>query len=251
MAAIIPLVFIRVPQPERIERRAAQNGDTTSVWQDFVEGLRYVKAWPGLMIIALMAICINFLITPAFSLLPLLVKEYFGGGALELGWVNSTAGIGIIIGGTLLSVWGGFKRKILTTFLGLTGMGIGILAIAFAPATSILWLVMPILIIGIMMPLTNGPIGAVMQSSVAPDMQARVSSLLNSVAGAMSPIGLMIAGPVSDSLGIQSWFILGGIICLVFAAVGPFIPAVINLGVKDLGELEVEANTISEVYAAD
>jgi len=251
LAAIVPLVFIRVPQPERIERRTAQNGESTSVWQDFIEGLRYVKAWPGLMIIALMAICINFLITPAFSLMPLLVKDYFGGGALELGWVNSTAGIGIIIGGTLLSVWGGFKRKILTTFLGLTGMGIGILAIAFAPASSILWLVIPILIIGVMMPLTNGPIGAVMQSSVDPDMQARVSSLLSSVAGGMSPIGLMIAGPVSDRVGIQSWYILGGIICLVFAAAGPLIPAVMNLEVKNQDEIEVEENTIPEVYATD
>ena len=90
-----------------------------------------------------------------------------------------------------------------------------------------------------------------MQSSVAPDMQARVSSLLSSLAGGMSPIGLMIAGPVSDKVGIQSWFLFGGIICLVFAAAGPFIPAVMSLEVKNQGETEVGDKTIPEVYAVD
>jgi DHA3 family macrolide efflux protein-like MFS transporter len=190
-----------------------------------------------------MAVLINFLLTPAFSLLPLLIKDYFGGGAMELGWVESAFGIGIVAGGLVLGVWGGFKRKIMTTFLGLFGMGIGILGMAQAPSTSIIWVVGAALIVGIMQPITNGPIGAVMQSTVAPDMQARVFSLLGSLASGMSPIGLIIAGPISDHIGIQAWFLLGGILCILMAVAGIFIPAVINIETdhRDMTNTEREA----------
>jgi DHA3 family macrolide efflux protein-like MFS transporter len=242
--AIMPLFFVRVPQPSRIERQAMGGADRTSVWQDFKEGLRYMAGWPGLMIIALMAILINFLLTPAFSLLPLLVKDYFGGGAIELGWVNSASGIGIIIGGLLLGIWGGFKRKkIITTFVGLFGMGAGILVMSQAPPTSIFWIVGAAFFVGIMQPITNGPIGGVMQSTVAPEMQARVFSLLGSLASGMAPIGLLIAGPISDKVGIQSWFLLGGILCILMAFAGLFIPAVLNIESdrqhQDRGQMEV------------
>ena len=251
IAAIAPLFFIHIPQPERIDRQILSVGDKTSIWQDFTEGLRYVLNWPGLIIIALMAIFINFLITPAFSLIPLLVKDYFGGNALELGWVNSTAGIGIITGGIILSVWGGFKRKILTSFFGLFGLGVGILAIALVPSTSILWIIVPVLIIGIMLTLTDGPINAVMQSTIDPDMQARVMSLLSSLAGGMSPVGLMIAGPIADRFGIQIWFFLGGIICLLMAIVGVFIPAVMNLETNHKDKSQLKDKELAKVYLGD
>jgi DHA3 family macrolide efflux protein-like MFS transporter len=244
--AIIPLFFIPVPQPERIERQALEGTNRPSVWQDFKEGLRYMVGWPGLMIIAFMAVLINFLLTPAFSLLPLLIKDYFGGGAMELGWVESAFGIGIVAGGLVLGVWGGFKRKIMTTFLGLFGMGIGILGMAQAPSTSIIWVVGAALIVGIMQPITNGPIGAVMQSTVAPDMQARVFSLLGSLASGMSPIGLIIAGPISDHIGIQAWFLLGGILCILMAVAGIFIPAVINIETDHRGMTNTEREAIPE-----
>ena len=49
-----------------------------------MEGLRYVWGWPGLRALLLMAMVINFVFTPAGSLLPLLVTERFGRGALEM-----------------------------------------------------------------------------------------------------------------------------------------------------------------------
>jgi len=239
--AIVPLLLIPIPQPERIERRASQTEGQTTVWQDFAEGLGYIVKWPGLLIIGLMAVLINFLLTPAFTLLPLLVKDYFGGGAMELGWINAASGIGVIAGGLLLGVWGGFKNKMVTTFFGLSGMGVGILLLSQAPPTTILWPVVAALITGAMQPITNGPIMAVMQVVVTPDMQGRVFSLLGSLASGMSPIGLIIAGPISDKVGIQAWFLLGGLLCILMAVAGFFIPAVLNIEAdrKVLNEAEI------------
>ena len=157
-----------------------------------------------------MTVGINFTIIPAFSLLPLMVKDYFGGNAIQLGWVESAMGIGVFAGGALLGVWGGFQRKILTSMLGLMGMGVGTLILALAPASAISLAVGGAFLVGLANPLTMGPFIAVIQSTVEPDMQARILSLLWSIGGGMAPLGLMVAGPVADRVGIQAWFYLGG-----------------------------------------
>ena len=58
--------------------------------------------------------------------------------------MNSAWGIGIIVGGLTLSAWGGFKKRIVTSLVGLTGMGIGFLLVGLAPATAF-WLLCPLL----------------------------------------------------------------------------------------------------------
>lgn len=232
LLAILPLFFIQIPQPERIERGKVQSEAQATVWQDFKAGFRYLLGWPGLLIIGLMTVGINFTIIPAFSLLPLMVKDYFGGDAIQLSWVESAMGIGIIVGGALLGVWGGFKRKILTSMIGLMGMGAGTLILALAPSSAMTLAVGGALLVGLMNPLTMGPFFAVIQSTVEPDMQARIFSLLSSVGGGMAPIGLMIAGPVADRVGIQAWFLVGGLLCILMAVAGLFIPAVMNIEEK-------------------
>jgi len=226
--AILPLAFINVPQPER---KAVGAGKTT-VWTDFKAGLGYMIGWPGLLIIGLMTVGINFTIIPAFSLLPLMVRSYFGGSAIHLGWVESAMGAGMIAGGALLGIWGGFSRKILTSLVGLMGMGAGTLILALAPASTISLAVGGALLVGLMTPVTMGPFFALIQSTVEPDMQARIFSLLSSVGTGIAPLGLMIAGPVADRVGIQAWFLLAGILCIFMGVTGFFIPAVMNMEKK-------------------
>jgi len=169
------------------------------------------------------------IITPAFSLLPLLVKGHFGGGALQLGWINSSFGIGAVVGGLLLSIWGGFKKKIVTTQFGLIGMSIGLAIIGFAPGTLLIVAIAGIFVVGFTLPITNGPISAVVQSAVDPAVQGRVFTLINSLAGAMSPLGLIVAGPISDLFSIQIWYIVGSVLCLGFGVGGFFSPALMGL----------------------
>jgi DHA3 family macrolide efflux protein-like MFS transporter len=232
LCAILPLIFIAIPQPQSDKNTLEADKHPTTVWQDFGAGLRYLLGWPGLLIIGLMTVGINLTIIPAFSLLPLMVKDYFGGDALQLGWVESAMGIGVFAGGALLGIWGGFRRKILTSMLGLMGMGAGTLILALAPASTISLAVGGAFLVGLANPLTMGPFMAVIQSTVEPDMQARILSLLWSIGSGMAPLGLMVAGPVADQVGIQSWFYLGGVLCIFMALVGLCIPAVMNIESK-------------------
>ncbi len=224
--AIFPLFFIPIPQPVR---ENGQKASETRFWQDLKEGFTYVASWPGLLGILIMITMINFLLSPTGALMPLLVTKYFGGGALQFGLMDSFWGGGVILGGVLLSVWGGFKRKIATSMMGLIGIGIGIMLVGFAPASAFNLALGGMFLAGIMVAFANGPLMAIIQSSVRPDMQGRVMSLVGSAAMAMSPLGLLIAGPVSDWLGIRTWYWIGGGLTLLMGIVAFFIPAIMNV----------------------
>lgn len=226
--AILPLVFISIPQPTRTEETREEQTQG-GFMQDVREGLRYVASWPGLMAILVMATVINFLLTPTSALMPLLVTKHFGLGALEFGLMDSAWGFGVIVGGLILSTWGGFKRKVATSMMGITGIGLGIIIVGLAPANMYWLAISGIAFSGIMNPITNGPLFALVQSTVKPDMQGRVMSLIMSAATAMSPLSLMVAGPVSDAIGIRTWFWFGGFLCLLMGFGAFFVPAIMNV----------------------
>ncbi len=227
MLAILPLLFLSIPQPERKARAAHEK--KPSLLQDVREGIAYVRRWPGLVAILFMAVLLNFLLTPTGSLMPLLVTKHFGKGALEFGLTDSAWGLGVIAGGILLGVWGGFKSKVITAMIGITGIGAGVMIVASAPSNGFFLALAAMAIIGVMNSMANGPLGALLQSIVRKDMQGRVNGLVNSAATAMTPIGLLIAGPVSDIIGIRSWYWIAGIVSLLMGIAGFFIPAVMNV----------------------
>lgn len=68
--------------------------------------------------------------------------------------------------------------------------------------------------------MANGSMGGIMQTTIDPGMQGRVCSLTGSLATAMSPFGLVLAGPLSDRFGIQIWFIIGGFVTLLMGIFG-------------------------------
>ena len=80
-----------------------------------------------------------------------------------------------------------------------------------------------------MQPIVNGSLSATLQATVDPAMQGRVFTLLFSFATAMTPLGLLLAGPLADSLGVQSWYVVGGLICALMGAIGLFLPSVMTL----------------------
>ena len=51
------------------------------------------------------ALIVKIALTPAFSLLPLLVSKHFGGDAAQLSLLEAVAGVGIVAGGLVLTAW--------------------------------------------------------------------------------------------------------------------------------------------------
>jgi DHA3 family macrolide efflux protein-like MFS transporter len=227
--AILPLLVFAIPNPPRQEAQANGTAQKTGYWQDLAQGFRYVAKWPGLLGVILMAMLLNFLLVPASSFQPLVVTKIFNKGVVELGWAETVFGVGMIAGGLLLGAWGGFKRKILTSLMGILGISLGVILIGIAPADMFFLMLAANFILGVAQVLANGPLGAIFQSSIDHDMQGRVFSLINAGATAMMPLSLLIAGPVSDWLGLRVWYLVGGGLCIVVVLVGVSIPAILNI----------------------
>lgn len=222
--AILAVLPVRVPQPAQTQA-AAKPG----FWADFRDGLSYVITWPGLMLLLGMSMLINVLFSPAISLLPLLVTKHFGQGVIQLGWLQGLWGLGIVLGGALLGAWGGFKRRIYTSQLGLLGLGLAFGLMGLLPPGGFTLALACTLLAGLMLPLSNGAFWAVMQATVDPARQGRVFALVISLAGAMAPVGLLLAGPIVDLYGVPLWYLVAGSLCVFMGVFGFLFPTVRNL----------------------
>jgi DHA3 family macrolide efflux protein-like MFS transporter len=87
--------------------------------------------------------------------------------------------------------------------------------------------------IGFMIPIVDGPLMALLQGTIAPEMQGRVFSLAGSLFMLTSPIGLAIAGPVSDAFGLQIWYLATGTLCAGCGVIGIMLPVIHTVEADD------------------
>jgi len=225
--AAAPLLVFTIPEVARSRPEAER--ERISYFGDLLEGFQYVWSWRGLFLLLCLAALINFIAQPIATLLPLMVRDYFGKGALELGWTESAWGIGVVAGGLILGIWGGFKKKIHTILLGVLGMGIAFWAVGFLPPRGFYFALGLFLLAGFMNPMANAPFMSLIQSTVAPGMQGRVLSLMSSMATGMAPLALLLAGPLADLFGVRFWYLVGGSGMILLGSLAFAIPAIMHL----------------------
>ncbi|MHA2428548.1 MAG: MFS transporter [Candidatus Hermodarchaeia archaeon] len=225
MLAIVPLLFVMIPQPTR-----SHDHDTETLLSEIKEGMHFLWKWRALRIITVIAMMINFLAFPAFSLLPIHVTNFFNGGALELAWLQSSYSIGLILGGITLSVRSGNKKRVVTALTALAFNGLGLLIFGITPSNILLLGIGSIFFSGFMNTIVNGTLMATLQAKVPPEKQGRVFSLIMSLSTAMAPLGLAFAGPIADIFGVGFWYTTGGIVIMLVSVASFFVTAIrINL----------------------
>jgi DHA3 family macrolide efflux protein-like MFS transporter len=227
LMAILPLLFVRIPQPVRTDLE--EGAPHPSMWADLRFGLHYVATWRGLLLLIGMALLFKIATTPAFTLFALLVKDYFNGGAVQFSFVETSLGVGMLAGGLVLSIWGGFKRRIFTALLALAGSGLFFIVIGLTPGSAFWLLLVSVFLMGLLMPFVDGPFMAIMQSTIDPQVQGRIFTMVISLITLSSPVGLALAGPVSDALGLQVWYLAAGALTVASALGMLLMPEVVNI----------------------
>jgi DHA3 family macrolide efflux protein-like MFS transporter len=226
--AVLTLLVVNIPQPVRAGENAS-GGGRTRVLDDLYQGLRYVWRWKALMALAGVGVTIHMFGRAAGSLSPLLVLDHFKAGASGLGWWQSSDGIGLVLGGIVLGVWGGFRRKVVTQLMFLALDGLTILLVGLLPSSGF-WLAIGLIFIsGFSEAILLGLGGAIFQTLVPPEMQGRVFSLLISLSMAAMPLGLLMAGPTAEALGVSFWWALTGVVFMATAVTAMMIPAVARI----------------------
>lgn len=229
LLGIAPLLIFAIPQIR------TPPSEQVSVWSDFKVGVRYVAGNRGLLMLYGIIGLVVLTVMPTFTMTPLLVKQHFSGGVNEVAFMEALAGIGIIAGGVLITVWGGFRRKVVTL---LVSFAISCITVAFTALTPGNMLVLAAgwwFVSGATFSTGNAPFTALLQTTVPNQMQGRVLSLLSTVMGLAGPIGLAIAGPLGEAIGVRGVFIVGGVLSALVCLAGLASPSLMRLEEKATG----------------
>jgi len=194
IVAISTILSVHIPTPKVSEAGQAGKG---SLLQEASYGFRYIAQRRSLLGLQMTFFFLNLTATFSAVLLAPMLLSRSGGDETVLATVQSIGAIGGILGGLLLSTWGGPKRRvhgvlismIATSLLGEVLMGIGRNIFMWGVASFCLHAIMPIL---------NGSNQAIWQAKVAPDVQGRVFSARRTIAQISAPIAMLMAGPLAD-----------------------------------------------------
>lgn len=226
--ALLPLMFIPLPGPTP-EAQAAAGKGAAGVLRDLGDGLRYIWNWKGMRYFMLTTLVWGVFMTPLFSFQPLLVTEHFRGGPVELGWLSSAFGVGMLLGGGLLSVWGGFPRRLATSITGTVVTSIGRLVVGLTPPNLMPVALVGQFIAGLGFSAHTSGMRAAEQAAVARDMQGRFFAVSHATFTALTPISLAIFGPLADVWGVRMFWFLMPIAGIIMAAIRRGVPSIYHL----------------------
>jgi len=191
--ALAFLLIVKIPEPERQPRDRSRG----AFWRELVYGFQYIIEKRSLLYLQLVFFFGNFFSSIAFTLLTPMILARTGGDSAVLGSEKSAGAIGGLLGGLVMTAWGGPKKKIHGVlggwiFSGL--LGLGLLGLG---RSLTLWMAGSFLMTFII-PLLNGSNQAIWQAKVVPTVQGRVFSVRRFVAQVTAPISMAIAGPLAD-----------------------------------------------------
>lgn len=204
--AIAMLILVAIPQPEKTVEGQAGAG---SLVHEALYGFRYIFARRSLLGLLVFFICLNFVIGLSASLFAPFILSRTGNDSAILGVVQSAAAIGAVIGGLLVGLWGGFKRRMTSIFIGEALTGLFVLVLFGLGRSLPVWIAA--VLVGEIFPVfTNGASQAIWQAKVAPDVQGRVFAARRMIAWSVNPITPILAGLLADyvtepAMRSQSW----------------------------------------------
>ena len=247
--AVGTLLFVRIPQPPQTEAGKAAAG---SFFKEALYGFSYIFQRPSLLGLQFVFLFGNLFVNFGYAVTPAMVLARSGNDELVFGTVQSAGAIGGVIGGLVMSAWGGTKRRVHGVFLGwaLSGL-LGMVLFSVGRALPV-WAVASFAG-AFIIPFLNGSNQAIWQAKVPPDIQGRVFGTRRLIAWLVSPLAQFAAGPLADRVlepamaeggsltgifgpivgtgpgtGMALMFLFGGLLAAVVGFSGYLFPATRN-----------------------
>jgi len=220
--AVASLLVVRIPNPERAESESGRIDFVT----EFADGWRELVRYRGLFDLTLVLAMVTLLYMPLNALFPLMTFSHFNGDVAAASYVEVAFGAGMLVGSMAIGVMS-------QRFSGVRLIGAGILLVGctlalsgMLPSSAFWAFVMLCVVMGFSVPLFGAPITALFQGLIDPAKLGRVMSLYMTIAMLMAPIGLMVAGPLAEQVGVARWFTISGVLIAVMGLVAWSLPAV-------------------------
>jgi MFS family permease len=193
LIAILALSYVFIPKPAQSEEGIRSRG---SFFKEALFGFEYIFKRPSLLGLQLIFLAANLFSGIGFTLLAPMILAKTNQNSLIFGTVQSMFAVGSVAGGIIMSIWGGFRKRVHGVLLGWLALGIGMMIMGFSNTLSI-WIGASIFI-NLFGPLINSSNQAIWQSKVHPDLQGRVFSARRLIAWLTTPISPIIAGTLAD-----------------------------------------------------
>lgn len=194
--AIATLSLVSIPQPPQSKPSPTHPTASEPMLQQLTFGLRYLWQRPSLRTLLSFFLISNFINSASFSLLPPMVLARSGSDATTMGTLFSCFGLGGVLGGLTLSLWGGPKRRIHGVLIASAIWKVGLLVLAIAQNTLIQ--MGTALVSGFCSPFPGSCSQAIWRTKVEPDVQGRVFATRFLLTQLATPLGAAIAGPLAD-----------------------------------------------------
>ncbi len=195
--AVVTLALVRVVNMQGVQEKMAARG---SMWDEIRTGFAFITARRGLLGLLAIYVMINLFAGLAyFGVLPTMILARTGGDETALALVQGTLGIGGLIGGVLLSITGGPRRKI-HGVLGYCAVSFLFGDFLFAVGQGLPVWILASLATAVFIPFIIGCNRTIWQVKTPPHLQGRVFAVQGMLQTATVPVGYLVAGPLADRL---------------------------------------------------
>ncbi|PSB39811.1 MFS transporter [filamentous cyanobacterium Phorm 46] len=179
------------------ETHVGSNAKNIHPWQDFKEGLRYLKH-NRLVSNAMVQLTILYSVFAALQVLAIALSGKIGLKETQFGFLLAAAGVGMVFGAAFLGHWGDRVYNKPLALIGFLMMGFVLAMFAF---TRQLWLGFGLsALFGFGASLINGPMQALIQEKTPESMRGKVFGLENNAINIALSLPLAITGPLTDAV---------------------------------------------------
>lgn len=231
--ACTSLLFVKIPNPQKKEN-AVRN-----IRLEIKEGIRHMFADKGLSYVLLCVIVVTFFMVPVAALFPLMTLNHFNGSTFDMGLVETAWGIGMLLGGIIVSIKAMKTANkvviinIMTIIIGLAYWLSGLL-----PTSGFIIFVILTTIGGIAGSIYWSSFIVILQTKIDPAALGRVFSIYDSISLMPTIPGLLATGFIAERIGLLNAFIIAGAATFIVGVIAFFIPAITNLGHSTKGSKE-------------
>lgn len=196
--------LIKIPKKDNFEEDAK-----IAYFKEIKQGIQYAYKKPLIYNIILFGLIFMMLVAAPSFLSYLQVARVFGDEPWRLSVLEVFFGGGMLLGSFVISIWKGFKNRLVTYFVSYIMIGVGTIGLGI-PINY--WLYIGFwFVVGFFIALSSPLLATIIQEKVEEEYLGRVFSVFGLIHMIAMPIGMLVFGPLSDTVDASLLILISGI----------------------------------------